>query len=72
MGEVVERIVVSLIAIVELGQEVIKVGFYDIIFVEVLKFFEDSHNQGLKKLLIYWEQIQIDAFSVDIWQFFSD
>ena len=53
MGEVVERIVVSLIAIVELGQEVIKVGFYDIIFVEVLKFFEDSHNQGLKKLLIY-------------------
>ena len=27
MGEVVERIVVSLIAIVELGQEVIKVGF---------------------------------------------
>lgn len=68
MGEVVERIVVSLITVVKLGQEVIEVGLYNVIFIEVFKFLEDSHNQWLKKLLVYREQVQIDALSVDIWQ----
>lgn len=66
MGEVVERIVVGLIAVVKLSQEVIEIGLNNVVFVEVWKFFEDSHNQGLEKLLVYGEQIQINAFSVDI------
>lgn len=44
MGEVVERIVVGLIAVVKLGQEIVEIWLYNVVFVEVLKFLEDSHN----------------------------
>lgn len=66
MGEVVERIIVGLIAVVKLCQKVIKIGLNNVFIVEVWKFFEDSHNQGLEKLVVYWKQVQIYALSVDI------
>lgn len=52
MGEVVERIVVGLIAVMEFGQEIVEVRLYDVVLVEVLELLEDSNNQGLKKLLV--------------------